>query len=431
MNEVLPKSLRGFNFKLYLILILILLIPTFYKTLRIYYLGDIPLDAGLNIASQIVWLDVIFEMIQESLILPLFFLLGKSINAPQILDNKIKTGIITVGIIYAILITLISLSLDNLLFFLAQKESILQLSSKYIKLESLAIFLSVIYKFTIIVLVLLHKIRLISLLLFLQTVLVCICDFFFISQFTVSLNFGVLGIAYGNILVNCILIVICIYMLKRMDVITLNGLSLDFSWLKEWFRIGSFSGVESIIRNTVFLTVILRWINMVEGQAYFWVSNTFIWSWLLIPVIALGELIKKEVGRNNLKVKEIVKSATVITSIIIMMWLLSIPFWSFFFKNLMNVDNLEVVFRVTIIAIVFYVAFAYNNIIDSVFYGIGRTDLMLIQSILINLVFYGIIYILVLVNKIEISLNAIVLIFGLGILLDSIITFVIYKYTLT
>lgn len=431
MNGGISKSIKGFNIKLYLILILMLLIPTAYKTLRIHYLGDVPNDNGFNVASQITWLNVIFEVSQESLLLPLFFLLGNSVSNLKLLDNKIKTGIITTLFIHLFLVLFIFFGVDYLLILLAQKESILEISSKYIKLESIAILLSVVYRFTMIVLILLNKVKEIFLLLILQTMLTCACDFLFISQFSVSLKLGVLGIAYGNILVSCLLIFISLYMLKKEKVIIFRKSKLDFSWLKEWFKIGGFSGLESLIRNTIFFIVILRWVNMVEGQSYFWVSNTFLWSWLLVPVIALGELIKKEIGESNPKVKEVVKSAFVITSVIITLWLVSIPFWGFFFKHLMNINNPEIVIQISIIALIFYIVFAYNNIIDSVFYGLGRTDLMLIQSIIVNFIYYGIIYILVITDNIEISLNKIVLIFGFGILLDSIITFGIYKYTLT
>ena len=431
MKKEILKSIKEFNIQLYLILILTLLIPAVYKTLRVYYLGDLPTDNGFNVASQIIWLDVIFEVVQESLILPLFFLLGKSINDPRQLDNKIKTGIITTGIIHVILVLFVYFNAENLLTILAQKESILELSSKYIKLESISIILSVIYKFTLTVLILLNRVKEILLILVLETILICIYDSFLISQYSFSMNLGVLGIGYGNILVNCLLIFTSIYLLRKKKIILFRKTSLDFSWLKEWFKIGGFSGLESVIRNTIFFIVILRWVNTVEGQAYFWISNTFIWSWILIPIIALSELIKKEIGENNLRLKIVVKFGLIITSIIIVLWILSIPFWNFCFKNLMNIDDTATVFKITIIALIFYVPFAYNNIIDSVFYGLGRTDLMLVQSIIINLVFYSIVYFLVLINIINISLNVIVIIFGIGILLDSIITLGIYKYTLS
>lgn len=428
INRLLLKPFKGFNTRLYFILLLILLTPTIYKTLRIYYLGDLPSDNGFNVASQIIWLNVVVEMVQESLIIPLFFLFGKTINNTKILDNKIKTGLITTGSVYLMLILFIYSGAEGLLNILAQKESIISISSQYIKLEAVSIFLSVIYRFILIVLILLNKIRQIFLLLILQTTFTSLSDSLLISQLSFSMNYGVLGIAYGNILVNFLLVLASIYILIRNKIIFVRKTKLDFAWQKEWLKVGGFSGLESIIRNTIFLVFIIRWINMVEGQSYFWISNTFIWSWLLVPVMALGELIKKEVGENNLRVKPIIKQGLAITSIITIIWLFSIPFWGLFFKKVLNIPDPDIVFEITIMALLFYIAFAYNHVIDSVFYGLGRTDLMLIQSIIVNILYYGIVYLLVMTNFVSISLYLIVAIFGVGILLDSLITFSIYLH---
>lgn len=42
---------------------------------------------------------------------------------------------------------------------------------------------------------------------------------------------------------------------------------------------------------------------MVNEQGTYWVANSFIWGWLLLPVNQLGELIKQEVGTDENAVK--------------------------------------------------------------------------------------------------------------------------------
>jgi len=46
----------------------------------------------------------------------------------------------------------------------------------------------------------------------------------------------------------------------------------------------------------------------------------------------------------------------------------------------MGVDNYQAIFHLSLISLGFYVVFALNNVVDSIFYGRGRTDLMLYQS---------------------------------------------------
>ena len=92
----------------------------------------------------------------------------------------------------------------------------------------------------------------------------------------------------------------------------------------------------------------------------------------------------------------------------------------------MNVSEYEKVFSLVLIQLVFYIIFAYNNIMDSTFYGVGRTDYMLYQSLIVNILFYGGAYILFKMGVFEPTLNGIAIMFGLGMAFDFIPTVVLY-----
>ena len=68
------------------------------------------------------------------------------------------------------------------------------------------------------------------------------------------------------------------------------------------------------------------------------------------------------------------------------------------------------------------------SIADSVFYGRGRTDLMLYQSLIVNSVFYGGVFMLYQTGVSVPTLVGIAVMFGTGIAIDSIITFVMFYY---
>ena len=74
------KALKTVNFRLWFAILATMLLPTVYQTVRIFFLGDMPSDSGINIASQLQWVNLFYEVVQEALILPLFFLLGKSLG---------------------------------------------------------------------------------------------------------------------------------------------------------------------------------------------------------------------------------------------------------------------------------------------------------------------------------------------------------------
>ena len=70
---MLTKSLKRFDYRLFIAILITGLLPTIYTTVRFNFLGNLPGDWGYNIASQLQYVNLIFEVLQEMLILPLFF----------------------------------------------------------------------------------------------------------------------------------------------------------------------------------------------------------------------------------------------------------------------------------------------------------------------------------------------------------------------
>lgn len=62
----------------------------------------------------------------------------------------------------------------------------------------------------------------------------------------------------------------------------------------------------------------------------------------------------------------------------------------------------------------FYIAYAGCAIIDNFFIGLGKTIYNAINSLVINLVYYGIFYILYLTNALTFTMDVIILMFGFG-----------------
>jgi len=94
----------------------------------------------------------------------------------------------------------------------------------------------------------------------------------------------------------------------------------------------------------------------------------------------------------------------------------------------MGVDNYQAIFHLSLISLGFYVVFALNNVVDSIFYGRGRTDLMLYQSLIVNIMFYGLAFILYINGIFVPTLTTIAIMFGTGIVFDSIITFIMFYF---
>ncbi|PMM04657.1 multidrug transporter [Vibrio splendidus] len=403
-------------------------IPLIYATTRINFLGSIESPWTYSIAAQVTWLNVGYEVLHEALFIPLAFIFGKVVNDDRKFQERVNLGLKIIVFSY-LLVTAVVLWLTPIFVTaMQQQKELLTTTIQYIRLESFAILLSSVYAFLSLVLVLKNQKETLYKLLVVQMILTILCDALFVSQLPISFELGVHGIAFSNIIVNLILAAVAITYLIRL------GVSLKFGksyrnkniWLKEWVVIGWKSGLESFVRNAAFIVMILQLVNQVQQAGTFWVANQFIWGWLLLPVLALGQLVKQDAATNKGLSIERINGYFWLTVGVIVAWAITIPMWDGFISNVMGVKNSGPIIDLVWLLVGFYIVFSFNNVIDSYFYGIGRTDLMLYQSLVVNSVFYGGAFVCYQVGIFVPTLQTIGLMFGLGITLDAMITWALY-----
>ena len=425
LNTNIFKTLRTVNFRLYFSILALMLFPTAYQTVRIHFLGDLPQAAGLNIAGQMQWVGLIYEVIQEALILPLFYALGQFVNDKGEFQNRIKTGLLATVSIYGGLSIFIYIFARPLLLLMGQDPGLLEASLAYIRLETLAMVMVTAFKFIYVVLVILKKERHLYITLTVQMVLSVILDTFLVSNLDLSLKMGVNGIPITNLTVNGVVIAVGLVLLKKEGLNIFGRGQLDFKWFREWWAVGRYSGLESLVRNLGFAVMIVRMMNLIQEQGNFWLANHFIWQWLLLPALALGDLVKQEVaqgGRWAENVKAGFPAYMLLCVIFSLFWLGSIPFWPFFLARIMNVQALSTVYFLVIAQTPVYLTFIFNNTLDSIFYGSGRTDYMLYQSLLVNIAVNGLAFLLYLNGLFTPTLISLTILFSCGMLADFIIT---------
>lgn len=423
-------SLKNINYKLFIALLLMGLCPTIYTTIRIYWLGNFPDGYSYSIAGQLTWVNLIYEIISEAIILPLFYFIGKVLFDKKELTNRVKTGLIVTLVLYLLISGVVFIFAEPLLKTMAISQDILYQSIAYIRLEAIANIFSVLANFVLIVLITCNKDKYVYLITILKVVLSIVLDILLISSMKISLNLGVNGIAISNIIINLIIFIIILFILKKEDINIFNKEKLNFAWTKELCRIGGVSGLESFVRNIFYIIMISRMVNVVGEQGTYWVANNFIWGWLLLPVIQLGELIKQDVSTNKEAIKDNTLGYFTITTFICLLWIISIPLYKPFMKYVLNYNDIEKLFNLVIILLGSYLFYAFQNVFDSTFYGLGKTNYMLFESIVTNIVYYGICFILYITNVFQPSLINIALMFGIGNIFDSIVSGVAYWYLL-
>ena len=430
MADKIKSSLKNINFKQFWALIILGLCPTVYTTVRVFFLGQLPGDWSFSIAGQLSWVNLIYEVISEAIIFPLFFFIGKVKNDKKAFSNRMRTGMLVSLGTYAVLSVIIFIFAEQLLTLMATDESILTASASYIRIESVANVFSILAQFALVALVSVNKSRYLYILTGARLILSLALDTFLVSTLPVSFNLGVNGIGYSNIITNLVLLVVSLYLLHKEGIKVFAREKLDFGWLKEFVKIGGISGVESLVRNVAYMVMVARMVNVVGEQGIYWVANSFIWGWLLLPILQLGELIKEETAESEDYVRKNTIGYFIITAAAVVLWCVSIPAWKPFMTHILQFSDVDKLFDLVLILLGSYVLYAFQNIFDATFYGLGKTNYMLFESVVTNTVYYGAAFILYVTGVWTPTLIGIALLFGIGNAFDTVVSLGAYIYLL-
>ena len=429
MNKI-GRSLKNLNWKLFISLLVMGLCPSIYITLRVFFLGKLPGDWVFSIAGQLSWVNLLYEILDEAIILPLYFFMGKAINNKNDYTNRIKTGLIISFSVYAVCSIFIIGFTNPLLSIMATNKDIISESVIYIRIESIANIFILLSNFILICLITLGKSRYVYILTAAKLILSIVFDTFLVSTLNISANLGVNGIGYSNIIVNIILFAVSVVLLSKEEYKIFNKEKLSFTWVKEFVKIGGISGLESFVRNIAYMLMISRMVNMVNEQGTYWVANSFIWGWLLLPINQLGELIKQEVSTDEKAIKNNTLGYFAVTAIVCLVWFITIPGWKGFMANVLQFSDVDKLYSLVMVLLGFYVLYALQNVFDCEFYGLGKTNYMLFESIVTNSIYYGIAFALYLAGKWTPTLMSIALLFGVGNAFDSIVSGGAFAYLL-
>ena len=402
------RQLKSFNWRLFAALCALALIPAIYQTVKTFIISSNNQSTVFDIIGQMEWFDLINETLQAFLIIPLYSILNKIFkhDTENFAKHTFKTGLIAF-VIYTLFSIGVLIYGSVLVQAMNPNEIDLATTNHYLQLETVAFMIGIVVSFVNVVFVVVGKDKNVYIFLAINTVLSIIADFVFIP------NFGVYGIAISNIVVNAILAIasfIILYLQKLVKPCWFK--KDDLKVLKDWGKVGVFSGVQQFIDNFIYAIMICKMVNMVAEQGNYWIANNFIWGWLLIPISALSEVIRRDCkdGYKNLKQFNYYFIATAV----VLIWAVTIPLWTFFYRYAENLSNANEIFSITIKLAPFYIAYAGCAIIDNIFVGLGKTIYNAINSLIINLVYYGIFYILYITGAITFTMDVIILMFGFG-----------------
>jgi Na+-driven multidrug efflux pump len=401
--------------------------PTVYTTLRTFFLGTLPGEWSYSIAGQLSWINLIYEVINEAIILPLYFFMGSAIDDKKAFANRIRSGLLVSFGVYAVCSIVVATFINPLLQFMAVSTDILEESASYIRIECVANVFGILYNFLLVALVSIGKDKLVYIMTGAKLVMCIVLDTMLVSNLPVSLKLGVNGIGISNCISNLLLFAIAFVLIQLQGYPLWSKERLSFAWMGNFFRIGGVSGLESFVRNIAYMLMVSRMVNMVGEQGTYWVANNFIWGWLLLPITQIAELIKQETAKDEAAVKENTPGYFFITTVTCIIWIALIPIYKPFMKYVLGYGDVEKLFGLVMVLLGFYVLYAYQNIFDATFYGRGKTEYMLVESVVTNSIYYGIFFVLFLKGVWVPTLIGIALMFGGGNAFDSVVSWLVYR----
>ena len=178
----LKLSLSNINYKLYFALLVLGLAPTVYTTVRVFFLGSLLGEYSFSIAGQLSWVNLLYEIINEAIILPLFYFIGKVVTDKKEFTNRVKTGLTLSLLIYLVLSAFIICFAKPLLSLMATDTNIIDASATYIRIESVANVFLILTQFTLVTLIAINKSKYLYILTFARLLLSLVCDTFLVSS---------------------------------------------------------------------------------------------------------------------------------------------------------------------------------------------------------------------------------------------------------
>lgn len=412
----LLNDLKTFDWKVFIALCLLALVPAIYQTVITKLITSNVDISNLDIIGQMEWYDLIDETLRAFLIVPMYSILSKVYKKSYFNKMVFKFGII-VFILYSIF-SLITLFYGiHLISFMNPSEIDINATYKYLSIETIAFMVGIIFSYISVVLLVIGKARYMYIILVVKILLSLLSDIVLIP------SLGINGIAISNVISNSIVAIVGIILLVYEKKISTSRFNKeDLVYIKDWIKTGLFAGGQQFLDNIIYSLMIVRMVNAVSESGNYWVSNNFIWGWLLIPISSLIEVIRKDAGINGYKLKQ--RNYYFITLIVILLWFALIPTYKWFFNSVEGIENYNRIFEIVLLNLGFYVAYAFSQIPDAIFVGIGKTKYIAINSLICNIGYYGIWFILYITSIVTMNMNMIIIMFGCGNIVHWIVSLV-------
>ena len=388
-------------------------IPSINQLIVDRFITDIGGDV-LEIAGQIEWFDLFNETILAFLTVPLYFVFNRAKDDEE-LSSRINTTFVIGLVLYALISVVIYVYASSLTSYMNAPEE----SVNYLRLETIGFVIGFVSSYLFVVFVVRGKKEIFVSLLVVKVMMLSIGNTVLIPEH------GVTGVAMTNISVNLMMMVISIVLLYREGLLR-RWIGINRPAITDWVKTGLFSGGQVFVANLIYVLIVMKMVNEVSQMGNYWLANNFIWGWLIIPVAAIGEMLKREYYNGYRRIWNYLA----LTTIVLVIWLISVPFWDFMFREIIQAEDPSAITYILYLSVPFYVFYAFSVILQAVLISVGKTRYIFYECLIVNFVYYGIVYGLYLAGVFEATLEFIIYMFGVGLAVCLVIDVAFYLYSM-
>ena len=422
--------LREWDWGLFGLIFLYMALPQFYSSYSVYLIGNaIPDTNALATVAQYQFVDLLLEVVRETFVLAIFFFVGKGLQNREP-GMPIRTSLTIILAVSGVLaVVLFSLS-SNFVSMIGTPQAIQETTSAFLKIKTAAVPIFLLSAASIVIVETVNRKKLILTLAMLQVVYRFILDSLLYGGHSFSLNAGILGVAWSDVLASLALLITALILIRHLIADKLKNWRQLFSFQdwKTYMKVGSWSGLDSLVRNFAYFFMIIRLLNLLGENTIggYYLAMQIFWNFLLVPILALSECSRVLVANHSddiFKVRRLWLASMVIGAIVIIVWAGFLPLWRSF-AGILNSNSVvvDVSVQVMVILIAPYMLFALNNTTDSIFYGLGKTKYIAYQNVITNALVYGGAFIAYLTGYWTPTFTSIMVLFATGIVVDSILT---------
>ena len=157
-------------------------------------------------------------------------------------------------------------------------------------------------------------------------------DSLLFGGYSFSLGVGVVGVGWSTLLASAGLLAVGLVLLFRSKELPPGFLKSrpTFGDMKDYLRVGLGSGADSLVRNVAYFFMIVRFVNTIGDTEIggYYVAIQVLWSFMLVPVLALGDTAKALVANASddiQKVKSLWYTSLLITAGMMVVWIGLVP----------------------------------------------------------------------------------------------------------